>query len=679
VDAPGLTATDERGEVIWTPRADAFERCRMGDFARAAAPLSDRPLDTYDALLQWSLADLSGFWEAFASWAGVVWPERAERALPPDCRTPDPAVRWFEGATLNYAENALRACAGSDGPMVVGHSQTRPRVELTGRELMVEVARCRSGLVELGITRGDRVAAYLPNLPETLVLLLASASLGAILTTCAPEFGTRAVVDRWAQLEPSILVAIDGYRYGTKAIDRTAEVARITEALPSIDRLVTLPYLDAGARIEVRPSVATMTWADLLSSPGDEAMAFDPVPFDHPLYVLFTSGTTGLPKPIVHGHGGITLEHLKVLTLHHDLGARSRFQWFTTTGWMMWNYLVSALLTGAGVVTFDGDPTADDLDVLWRIAADERVDVAGFSAGFLMSCRKAGYEPGRAHDLTHLRQVGSTGSPLPPAGYRWIRDAVGGEVQPCSISGGTDVCTAFVGSAPSVPVRAGELSVRMLGCDVAAVDGSGHRCADGETGELVIDSPMPSMPVGFWGDAQGERHRAAYFSTFPGRWHHGDWITFFDDGACVISGRSDATLNRGGVRLGTADFYTVVEALPEVDDSLVVHLEDADGGPGTLVLFVSVANGEIGGSPLAHRIRDALRTELSPRHAPDLIAELPAIPRTLSGKKLEVPVKRMLLGEPADAVCTRGSLADPAALDAVTAWVEARAYDPVDG
>src|SRR5581483_1443619 len=502
-------------------------------------------------------------------------------------------------------------------------------------ELRDQVARARAGLQRLGVGRGDRVAAYLPNIAETLVAFLATASLGAVWSSCAPEFGTRSVVDRLRQIDPKVLLAVDGYRYGDKDVDRRNEVAAIRAELPSLEATVAVPYLGNGGIPDA------VSWSDLVAAPGE--LAFDAVPFDHPLYILFSSGTTGLPKPIVHGHGGILVEHLKVLGLCSDIGPADRFFWFSTTGWMMWNYLVSGLLVGAGVVLYDGNPGWPDVSELWRLAAETGVTWFGASAPFLLSCRKEGLRPGAELDLSAVRAVGSTGAPLPVEGFHWVYEAVGKDLVLSSCSGGTDVCSAFVGAVPVLPVRAGEITCRYLGAKVEAYDETG-RSLVGQQGELVVTAPMPSMPVGFWGDSDGSRYRAAYFADFPGVWRHGDWITISDHGSCVISGRSDATLNRGGVRLGTAEFYSVVESLPEVADSLVVHLEDPEGGPGDLILFVALTDGRTLDDALTKRIATELRTNLSPRHVPNRIHQVAAIPRTLSGKKLEVPVKRILTG-----------------------------------
>jgi acetoacetyl-CoA synthetase len=636
----------------------------MGHYLDWLAASGGPRLDTYDEAWRWSVAEPGAFWRS-------IWDHFDVRAAtPPEGDLVDarmPGARWFPGATLNYAEHALRLPGrGSADVVVVGRSQTRGPVELTASQLRDAVARCRTGLARLGVRPGDRVAAYLPNTPEAIVALLATASLGATWSSCAPEFGVRAVIDRFAQIEPRLLLAIDGYRYGDRPIDRRSELAQVRAALPSVESTVVLPYLDPAAAAGVPDGIA---WEDLLAQAGP--LEFEAVPFDHPLWILYSSGTTGLPKPIVHGHGGILLEHLKALALHTDLGPADRFMWFTTTGWMMWNYLVSGLAVGSTVVTFDGNPAWPDLGELWRVAAETRTTYLGGSAPYLMACRKAGLVPGREVDLAALRGLGSTGAPLPASGFRWVRDAVSPSIPVGSLSGGTDLCTGFLGPSPLVPVWAGEISCRMLGAKVEAFDEDG-RSVVGREGELVITAPMPSMPVSFWGDADGARLREAYFSTYPGAWRHGDWLTITERGSCVVTGRSDATLKRGGVRIGTSEFYGVVEGLPGVADSLVVHLEDADGGPGELLLFVVARDGAAVDGRLVGEIRRSLRDELSPRHVPDQVVAVPAVPRTLSGKKLEVPVKRILLGTPPDVAASRDSLVDPGALAPFEAFARER-------
>ncbi|GAB2806230.1 acetoacetate--CoA ligase [Streptomyces daliensis] len=662
---------------LWTPPDDVLDRTRIGHYLRWLDAQRGLRFRDYSELWRWSVSSLDEFWTSLWEYFDVT------PHIPATARAggQDPAeTRWFPGARLNYAQRVL-AMPGADGsaPMVFGYSQTRETVVVTADELRDQVARASRGLRRLGVTAGDRVAAYLPNIPEALVLLLACAGLGAVFSSCAPEFGARSVRDRWQQIEPKVLVAVDGYRSGERLTDRRKEVAEIRAALPSLTRTVCVPYTGAGLD-------DALSWDRLLEEPGAalQQPAFQDVAFDHPLYILYSSGTTGLPKPIVHGHGGILLEHLKMLALHHDLGPSDRFLWFTSTGWMMWNYLVSGLAVGSAVVLFDGDPNHPGFGALWRLVADSGTTYFGTSAPFLMTSRRAGLTPWRDHDLSRLRGIGSTGSPLPAEGFRWVyEEAAAGEAARLpatgegprvpaddeaprlpvltSLSGGTDVCTGFVGGVPWLPVVEGEITCRALGAKVEAYTPEG-RSVTGSTGELVITEPMPSMPVALWGDTDGTRRRAAYFDRFPGVWHHGDWITVTDRGSCVISGRSDATLKRGGVRLGTAEFYAVVEDVDEVTDSLVVHVETA--GSGKLMLFVVLREGVVLDASLRARISDELRDSLSGHHVPDHIVRVPAVPRTLSGKKLEVPVKRVLSGAAAAEVAADGALANPGSLTA---------------
>ncbi|MGE5830391.1 MAG: acetoacetate--CoA ligase [Micromonosporaceae bacterium] len=642
--------------VLWRPPDDIRQHSRIGRYLDWLARERGRRFDDYASLWEWSVADLPGFWQSIWDHFEVIGYGRPSAVLPDATM---PGARWFPGTRLNYAEHVLRLPGVADDDVVLlGYSQSRADQVLTAAQLRSEVARVRAGLRRLGVAPGDRVAAYLPNIAETVVLLLAAASLGAVFSSCAPEFGTRSVVDRWQQIEPTVLVAVDGYRYGERTVDRAGEVAAIRAALPSLRHVISVSYLDSAAP----PPAGAMAWAEL-AAPTDEPLRFDPVPFDHPLYVLYSSGTTGLPKPIVHGHGGILLEHLKMLALHHDLGPGDRFFWFTTTGWMMWNFLISGPAVGASIVLFDGNPGHPDLGELWRLAQRSGTTYFGTSAPFLLAGRKAGIVPRELADLSRLRGVGSTGAPLPPEGFRWVYQAVGADLQLQSLSGGTDVCTGFVGASPLLPVTEGEISCRCLGARVEAYDATG-RPVRGQLGELVITAPMPSMPVGFWNDPDGTRYREAYFDTFPGVWRHGDWIVITDRGTCIITGRSDATLNRGGVRLGTSEFYSVVEGMAEVVDSVVVHLEDAAGGPGELLLFVVLAEGVELDDALRARIVALLREALSPRHVPDEIHQVPAVPRTLSAKKLEVPVKRILTGTPVEVAAARGALANPDSLAA---------------
>ncbi len=648
--------TATHGQVLWTPPEDAVERTELGRYLRWLRRERRLDFQDYDALWRWSVTDLEGFWSSLWEFFEIRARAPYEHVLGSRAM---PGAEWFPGARLNFAEHMVGRDDDLDAVAVVAHSQTREPLELTFGELRAQVARARAGLQRLGIGPGDRVVAYLPNIPETLVAFLACASLGAIWATCPPEFGVRSVLHRLGQLEPKLLLAVAGYRWGDRWVDRRGEVAAVREGLPSVETVVEISYPE-------RVLADTLSWEELLGE--QEPLEFDPLPFAHPLYVLFSSGTTGLPKAIVHGHGGILLEHLKNHSLSWDLRPGDRLQWFTTTAWMMWNALVSTLLVRASVVMIDGNPAHPDLAYQWYLAEETRPTMLGVSPAFAMACRKDGLEPGRRFDLSSIRSVGAAGSPLPVEGFEWLYDQLGEEVFINLGSGGTDICTGIVQGYPLLPVYAGEMSGRCLAVDVQSFSPEGKPVV-GELGELVITQPMPSMPVGLWNDRDGSHMRAAYFDHFPGVWRHGDWIAFTERGSSVITGRSDATLNRGGVRLGTSEFYVVVEEIDEVLDSLVVHLDETD----ELILFVALREGVELDDELRTRIGELLRMSLSPRHAPNAIVAVPAIPRTLTGKKLELPVKNILTGADPGDVVSADALVDPASIDAFVDYAQTRA------
>ena len=569
-----------------------------------------------------------------------------------------PGAEWFPNARLNYAEHIFRG-KRPDALAVQHLAEGGTLGRITWGELSERVAAFAAGLRSLGVTKGDRVAAYLPNGPEALVGFLASASIGAIWSSCSPDFGARSVIDRFAQIEPKVLLAVDGYTYGGKRFDRMDIVRGLEAEMPSLSHTVLVPYLDPDA--DPASLEHGIAWADVAEKGAGAALEFERVPFDHPLWVLYSSGTTGLPKAIVQGHGGILLEHLKKMHLHVDAQEGDNVFWFTTTGWMMWNFLISILLTPASIVLFDGNPGHPDLGTLWDLAEEAEVTTFGTSASFIASCMKAGVEPSEGRDLSALGAVGSTGSPLAPEGFEWVYEHVGRDTWLFSTSGGTDVCTAFVGGVPILPVYRGELQARALGCAVEAWDDGGHPLT-GEVGELVITKPMPSMPVFFWSDPDGERYRSSYFEMYPGIWRHGDWIEITDRGTAIIYGRSDSTINRGGIRMGTSEIYRAVLSLDEITDALVVDVPR----PGTeswMPLFVVLRDGESLDDELIRRIAARVREDCSPRHVPNEVHQVAEVPRTLSGKVLEVPVKRILMGTPPDQAASRDSLANPAALD----------------
>ncbi|HXB64168.1 MAG TPA: acetoacetate--CoA ligase [Solirubrobacteraceae bacterium] len=721
-EQPPWELTQPAGErLLWRPTETQRERAWLTDFMRWVGVREGVTFADYEQLRRWSVLELERFWESVWEYFGVLCSRPYEGVLDRSRETPAvgrhprsgrhtmPGARWFAGAELNYAENMLcdrsgETCAfgpnppfgqRTGGPRGAGRdpnqtallhaSELRQQGELSWGELSERVAAVAGGLRALGVKRGDRVVAYMPNIPETVVAFLATASIGAIWSSAAPEFGARSVIDRFAQIQPKVVLAVDGYRHGGKDFDRRAVVSEILAELPTVRHTVLVPYLEeqapgTGGAPEDWPG--GLTWEDLCARGEGEPLRFEQVPFDHPLWVLYSSGTTGLPKAIVHGHGGILVEQLKKAHLHLDLHAGERMFWFTTTGWMMWNFLLGCLLTDAAIVLYDGSPGHPDLGAMWALAERTRMTCMGVSAGLLSACEQAGVKPGRDYDLSALRAIGSTGSPLAPESFAWVYREVKDDVWLFSTSGGTDVCTAFVGGCPLLPVYEGELQCRSLGCAVEAWDEQGRSVMD-EVGELVLTEPLPSMPLFFWGDPPadpptrdldapesrvGPRYLESYFSMYPGVWRHGDWIRITPRGGAVIYGRSDATINRQGVRMGTSEIYRAAGAVEEVVDALVVdipHGRKIGSHPPELQmwLFVVLRPGATLDEELKARIKRRVREDCSPRHVPDEVLQIDEVPRTLSGKTLEVPVKRILMGAPAAQAASVDSLANPHSLD----------------
>jgi acetoacetyl-CoA synthetase len=638
---------------LWEPSDERRERATITRYARWLRDERGAEIDPddYNALWQWSVDELEAFWASIWDFFEV------EASQPYDTVLADssmPGAEWFPGARLNYAQHMFR---GKDADEVaIRHaSELRELDEWTWGELRARTAAIAAGLRSLGVEPGDRVVAYLPNIAEAVAAFLACASIGATWSSCSPDFGKRSVVDRFAQIEPKVLLAVDGYRYSGKDFDRCDVVRALVSEMPSLERVVVLPYLGCGTIDDA------VDWDEAFPEAEAGALEFEQLPFDHPLWVLYSSGTTGLPKPIVHGAGGILLEQLKKQHLHLDAQAGDRVFWFTTTGWMMWNFLVGVLLTEASIVLYDGNPGTPDMGVLWDLAERAGITCFGTSASYIASCMKAEVEPARGRDLSALDRVGSTGSPLAPEGFTWIYDQLGSDTWLFSTSGGTDVCTAFVGGVPTLPVWVGELQGRALGAAVESWDEDGKPLI-GEMGELVITKPMPSMPLFFWGDEDGSRLEESYFSMYPGIWRHGDWIEITERGTAIIYGRSDSTINRGGIRMGTSEIYSAVLGVEDVVDALVVDVP-RDGGDSWMPLFVVLRDGESLTDDLVAEIKKRIREDCSPRHTPNEIRAIEEVPRTLSGKVLEVPVKRILMGESVDKAASRDSLQNPKALD----------------
>lgn len=638
--------------AVWQPTTETIRKARVTAFTNWLARERDLHFTDYDALWQWSVTEIDPFWRALWDYFEI------RSAGAPECALADarmPGAKWFPGARLNYVEQVFRH-ASEAHPAIVFRNEAGDKRELSWAELQRQIGALAATLRGFGVRPGDRVAAFMPNLPETVVAFLAVASLGAVWSVCSPDMGKVAVVDRFSQIEPKVMIAVDGYRYGGKAHDRRTLLGELLDALPSVEKLVLLPSLDPAA--QPADFDKAIDWAT--ATAGEAPLQVAHVPFDHPLWVVYSSGTTGLPKPIVHGQGGVVIEHLKALAFHLDLDAGDRFHWYTATGWMMWNFQVGGLLLGCTICLFDGNPGYPDLKALWRFVGEARVDFFGAGAAFFASCQKAGIEPTEAADLERLRGLGSTGSPLSPETFAWLQDHVRNDLWINPICGGTDLVSAFIGGIPTLPVYPGEMQCRCLGARVEAFDDSARPVIDA-VGELVCTAPMPSMPLYFWNDTDNRRYHDSYFDTWPGTWRHGDWLQITPRGGAIIYGRSDATINRHGIRMGTSELYRAVEDLPEVMDSLVVDLEYL-GKDSYMPLFIVLREGHSLTPQLVALIRDRIKIALSARHVPNDVFQVPAIPRTLSGKKMELPMKKLLLGQPLEAIANPDTMANPDSL-----------------
>lgn len=644
--------TNQTPECLWQPDKARIERSRMHDFMQWLEQKKHLTFDDYNSLWQWSVDHLEDFWAAFWDYFDICHSAPYSKVLDGHRM---PGATWFEGARLNMIEQAFRFHEDDPGrPAIISRSEIRQLQELSWGDLKKQVASFAHGLRQMGVKSGDRVVAYLPNIPETVVAFYACASIGAIWSSCSPDMGIRSVIDRFRQIEPKVMIAVDGYRYGGKDFNRMKVVKQLREELPTLERVVLLPYLNAGVTLE-----NSVTWPDMLVH--DEPISFEQLPFDHPLWVVYSSGTTGMPKPIVHSHGGALLEGLQGQGLHMDLQPHDRYLWLTTTGWIMWNAQIGGLLLGSTICIYDGNPGYPDLGTLWRFAGEAGITFFGAGAAYFLNCKKAEIHPRDYADLSCIHSVGSTGSPLPDEGYKWIMKEIGDNVLVAPISGGTDVAAFYVGCNPIMPVYSGEMQCRTLGTAVYAFDEDGKPLED-EVGELVVTKPMPSMPLYFWGDGDGQRYHDSYFDTYPGIWRHGDWIRITPRGGAVIYGRSDTTINRQGIRMGTGEIYRVVEEIPEVIDSLVVDLEYL-GRESYMPLFVVLREGASLDDELKERIRAAIRNNLSARHVPNEIIETAEVPYTLTGKKMELPVRKLLLGKPLSRVASPDAMANPASLD----------------
>ncbi|WP_077324246.1 acetoacetate--CoA ligase [Virgibacillus siamensis] len=653
----------QEGTLLWQPDKKRKQQSKIYQYMKWLEQHKNLHFDDYHSLWKWSTDELELFWKSIWEYFDIQAKQPYRTVLTTHKM---PGAKWFPEATINYTEHIFRDRDNLE-PAIIHASETRETNEITWGQLYKDTAALQQTLKNLGVTKGDRVVAYAANIYETIVAFLATASLGAIWSSASPDFGTQSVIDRFKQIEPKVMVTVDGYSYGGKKFDRMPVVKNIQAELPTLEATIAIPYLKENPNFESLKNATE--WQVAVETDEKAELTYEHVPFNDPLWVLFSSGTTGKPKPIVQSQGGILLEHLKALTFHADLGKGDRFFWFTTTGWMMWNFLVGGLLTGSTIILYDGNPAYPDKKMLWKFAQDTKMTTFGTSASYITACMKdETLVPGKEFDLSHLENISSTGSPLPPEGFQWCYDHVKEDIWIASASGGTDVCTAFILGVPTLPVYAGELQCRGLGAKIESFDDDAHSQVE-EVGELVLTEPFPSMPIYFWNDEDGSRMHDSYFDMFDGIWRHGDYLKITDRHTCVIYGRSDATINRGGIRIGTSEIYRAVDHVKQVADSLIVDIPGGNGDSYT-PLFVTMQDGEELTEDVKKTIKKEIREKCSPRHVPTGIHQVPELPKTLNGKKLEIPVKKILMGKPVENVVNKGSLSNQNSLDYFIAFAE---------